>query len=924
MQYVQFALLGLATGSLYALVALAVVLSYRASGVLNFSAGAVGALGAFVTFKLRDGDLNVPWQLAVLAGLVTGALLGAATQVLIMRVLRNASVLSKSVATLGVFTFVQGFIVLAWPDSQNSQVATIPTSLLPDTPDDLVHPFGQQQLTITKDRLIIIAMVVVLTVILRVVYSKTLFGLATSAVAENAEAAAAGGLSTSAIELTNFVVAGVLSAGAAILLAPIIGLTAVTLSLIIIPAMAAALLGRFSSFALTVVGAGIIGVLQAEITRFVHVDKLTGLSDAVPVLLIVVVTVIGGKSRLTRGDIVSTLPFPGSGRVKIGRVVVGIAIVGATCVLVNDSFASTLSIMFATATLILSLVVVVGYAGQLSLGQAAFAGFGAWLAAKLFLEAGIPLELAIVLAVLVTVPVGLLVAVPALRTRGITLAIATLALGALIQSLILNNGALTGGFTGFDVADEKFLGVAIDPIKHPQAYAMFVLGGFVVAGLLVANVRRGRTGRRLLAVRSNERAASALGIGVYGAKLYGFGLASAIAAIAGVLIAFQANYINLGQFNVLTSITAVEYAVIGGIGWISGAVLGSFGAPGAPLAYLLSSQLDFANWILPLAGLGTVLVIARAPDGLAAQIAEGVVARPRAPMARVLRGMDSLGREWRTREGPLEQPRDRARFEVEVRNVSVNFGGVAALDDVSFTIRPGEVLGLIGPNGAGKTTLLDTITGFTRQASGSVLLDGKPIDRWSPERRARAGLGRSWQSVELFEGMTVRENLLVAADDQSRTRYLTDLVRPGRLPRSDVVDQIVAALQLSDVLDERPAALPHGRARLVGLARAVVAEPVVLLLDEPAAGLDTNETEEFGAVIRMLADELHMGVVVVEHDVPLVTSTCDRIVVLDFGHQIAMGTPDEITANELVIGAYLGVEEPAIDRGSSANDVVKT
>jgi sulfate-transporting ATPase len=918
MQYLQFGLLGLATGSLYALVALGVVLTYRASGVLNFSAGAVGAVGAFVTYNLRDGDLRVPWQLALVAGLLTGAALGALTQVLIMRVLRNASVVSKSVATLGLLGAAQGLIVLAWPGGEGAQIPTITESMLPAGPGALVRLFGVDELLITKDRLIIIGMVVVLGVVLRIVYSKTLFGLASSAVAENAEAAAAGGLSTSNIEMVNFVLSGVLAAGAAILLAPIIGLSAAPLTLIVVPAMAAALLGRFSSFALTIVGAGVIGILQAEVTRFVHIDKVTGLSDAIPVLLIVIVTVVGGHSRLARGDITATLPFPGTGAFKLTRVVIGVAIVGAAALLLDAQWAISIATMFAIATLLLSVVVVVGYAGQLSLGQAAFAGFGAWLAAKFFLEAGVPVVFSIVLAMLVTVPVGLLVAIPALRTRGITLAIATLALGALIQSLVLNNSELTGGFTGFNVKDADIFGISIDPIKHPSRYALLVLVCFVLAGLLVANVRRGRTGRRLLAVRSNERAASALGIGVYGAKLYAFGLASSIAALAGVLSAFQSPFVDFTQFNVLASITAVQYAVVGGIGWISGTIFGSFNAPGAPLSVIFSGVFDFARWILPLAGAATVLVIAQEPDGVAALMKRQTSAKPRQPIARVLRAIDTIGSGRRSREGSLEAPRTRVNFEVEVRNLTVRFGGVTALDDVSFTIRPGEVLGLIGPNGAGKTTLLDTVTGFTRQASGTVLLDGQPIDGWSPEKRARAGLGRSWQSVELFDGMTVRENLLVAADAQSRSRYLIDLFHPGRLPRSAIADQVVALLELEDVLDDRVTSLPHGRARLVGLARAVVAQPVILLLDEPAAGLDSNETQEFGGVIRLLATELGMGVVVVEHDVPLVTSVCERIVVLDFGRQIATGTPGEITSNPLVVDAYLGVGEPDVETSGPA------
>jgi ABC-type branched-subunit amino acid transport system ATPase component/ABC-type branched-subunit amino acid transport system permease subunit len=913
LQVLLFGVLGIATGSLYGLVALGVVLTYRASGVLNFSAGAVGAVGAFVTYNLRDGSTHLPWLLALILGLASGAVLGALSRWLICGILRNASNVSKLVATLGILTLAEGVITLVWGGSTAPGAApTLPNSLLPAGPSAVIHLFGVSSLIITKDRLIIIGIVMVLVGALRLVYSKTTFGLATSAVAENADAAAAGGLSPGRIELVNFVISGLLSAGAAILLAPIIGLDAATLSLIIVPAMAAALLGGFSSFSLTLAGAMLIGVLQSEISRYVTSANLSGLSDAVPVGIIVIVTIVGGRSRLARGDLVSKLPFPGPGWVPLVKVVGGAAAIAVVCVLVDAGWAGSIAVLFASAVLLLSVVVVTGYCGQLSLGQAALAGVGAWLTARLLLD-GIPFELAIVLGMAITIPVGLVVAVPALRTRGVTLAVSTLALGALISSIVFNNASLTGGYEGLTIQNERFFGINVDPILHPVGYALLTVGCFVFAGLIVANVRRGRSGRRMLAVRGNERAAAALGIGVYGAKLYAFGLGSAIAALGGVLIAFQVNYLNLSQFNVLASITAVEYAVIGGIGWISGALIGAVGIPGAPLTYALSSVADIANWLVPLAGLGTIIVIAKAPDGLAANLSSQLKKRTAIGRRRIL----TLVERWNVTGdsavvgGRQERASTPVRLEIEVRNLSVRFGGVRALDDVSFTIRSGEILGLIGPNGAGKTTLLDIITGFTRQTDGSVLLDGARIDSWSPERRARAGIGRSWQGVELFDGMTVRENLLVAADNQARSRYFSDLVHPGRLPRSTVVDDVVETLGLAEVMDKRTTTLSQGDARLVGIARAVAAEPGFLLLDEPAAGLDTHETQEFGRVIRMLAQRMGMGVVLIEHDVPLVTAICDRIVVLDFGHQIAMGTPEDIGRDQQVIDAYLGAEVEA-------------
>jgi sulfate-transporting ATPase len=244
-----------------------------------------------------------------------------------------------------------------------------------------------------------------------------------------------------------------------------------------------------------------------------------------------------------------------------------------------------------------------------------------------------------------------------------------------------------------------------------------------------------------------------------------------------------------------------------------------------------------------------------------------------------------------------------------------------AVDDVSFKVSPGEVIGLIGPNGAGKTTLLDVITGFTRQQSGRVLLDGTDVSTWSPERRARAGIARSWQGVELFEELTVRDNLLVAEDHSSLLRYVRDLVWPDRRPLSAFGESVVDDLGLREFLDQRPTTLPHGVIKLVGIARTIIANAGVVLLDEPAAGLDNDESRELATLIRHFAARHGVAVVIIEHDMALILNTCDRIVALDFGSKIADATPREIQANEAVIKAYLGepIEtEPAPEPAAAA------
>jgi ABC-type branched-subunit amino acid transport system ATPase component/ABC-type branched-subunit amino acid transport system permease subunit len=551
--------------------------------------------------------------------------------------------------------------------------------------------------------------------------------------------------------------------------------------------------------------------------------------------------------------------------------------------------------------LILSIVMVTGYAGQLSLAQYALAGFGSWAAARLVVSAHMPFLFALILAALLTIPVGMIVAVPAMRSRGVNLGIATLAMASVIQAVVFDNSGLTGGYYGLTVSPPSLLGYDIDPIANPKRYAIFAMVLFALLGLMVANVRRGRTGHRLLAVRSNERAAAALGVGIYRAKMYAFSVAAGIAGVAGVLLGFQnGTNITFNNFDALSSILIVLNSVIGGIGWASGSVVGAQLQPGAlgsqvwQTIFPSVSQLN--AWLMIISGALVILTLRTAPDGIAAM------------HSGQLHHLLTRLRPRRTRKaveaGPAVPRRTPAPL--SVRNLSVAFGGIAAVRDVSFTVRPGEIVGLMGPNGAGKTTIIDAITGFTPPDSGSILLDDEPIDRLSPERRAQRGLGRSWQTVELFDDMSLHDNLLVAEDTQAMSAFFRDLVHPGHPRLSGEVAQIVEDFELTGQLHNRPAALPAGTARLAGIARAFAANPAILLLDEPAAGLDMHESQELGRTIRTFVQKHGIGVLLVEHDVELLANTSDRLIALDFGEVIADGKPTEVMKDPRVVAAYLG------------------
>jgi branched-chain amino acid transport system ATP-binding protein len=242
---------------------------------------------------------------------------------------------------------------------------------------------------------------------------------------------------------------------------------------------------------------------------------------------------------------------------------------------------------------------------------------------------------------------------------------------------------------------------------------------------------------------------------------------------------------------------------------------------------------------------------------------------------------------------------------LETDQLTVTFGGLRAVDGVDITIEEGKLVGLIGPNGAGKTTFIDALTGFV-PATGRMVFDGQDLTKSGPHDRARTGMVRTWQSLELFDDMTVRENLRVAAEPSSAKNFVLDLVAPNRTKVVPAVEKALDVLDLQAVADRMPSELSQGQRKLIGVARALAASPRLVLMDEPAAGLDTSESQELGRQIRGLVDDGTTTIFLIDHDMGLVLTVCDYIYVIEFGKLIAQGTPAEIRTNERVITAYLG------------------
>jgi sulfate-transporting ATPase len=897
-EVIRFALLGLGIGATYALASQGLIIVYRGSGVLNFALGAIGMAGAYVWWELHA---NQGWAFlpALIAGVLFAAVIGGLVHLLIMRPLRHSAPLVRVIATLGVLITIQSIAILRYTATSKFVPSALPT--------DIVHIHNT--IVISADRLILLGIAAALTLGLWVFYRYTRFGLATSAVAESERSASALGLSPDTVATLNWALGCGLAGLAAILIVPIVTLQPAVLTNLVLAATAAALVAGFRSFPIALfVGLG-VGIAQTEVTRYV---SQTGVGTAIPFVVIVIWLVIRGQALPLRDYLLQRLPTIGTGRISWGGIglgaIIGVILLASTPPIWIDAITVTICV----GVILLSIVVLTGYTGQLSLAQFAFAGFGAYVAGRLLATTGMPLIVGVLIGIAATIPLGLLFGLPAVRTRGINLAIVTLGLGSAVELVLFGNTDFTGGFGGTQIGEPVLFGLNINAASHPTRYGLVALGCLIVVSLIVANLRRGRSGRRLIAVRTNERAAAALGISVPGAKLYAFAVAAAIAGLGGILLAFRTTSINYSEFTSFTSITMVAYAMIGGIGYLLGPVIGATLAPGAFSERLLNSIDGGIGKYIPLiGGVSLIVLVLVNQNGVAKeQIAQ--VAFLRSKLGRVLPFLAPKEKARRELPQPSNERTEVKPMTLEVKNLSVNYGGTVAVDNVSLTVKPGQVLGLIGPNGAGKTSLIDAVTGFTKMSSGAeLLLDGQDIGKMSATKRSRHGLGRSFQSLELFEDSTVLDNLRAASDPRDVGSYARDLIWPTNVPLPDTVLATIREFELEEDLDRQVEDLSYGRRRLLAMARAVATESSVLLLDEPAAGLGDAETAELANLVGRLAKEWGIAVLVVEHDMNFVMSVCDELVVLDFGKPIASGKPADVRNNPAVIAAYLGEEELA-------------
>ncbi|MCW2983059.1 MAG: transporter related protein, partial [Conexibacter sp.] len=676
-EVIQFGIYGLGIGAVYTLAAQGLLLIYRGSGVLNFAQGAMGLVGGYAWWQLQYQQ-HLPFVPAAILGILIAAVLGVLVHLLLMRPLRRASPLVRVVSTLGVLITLQSYAVLQYSDETLLVHSELPSSII---------GLGGG-VTVPVDRLILLGIAALLTSALWFTYRKTKFGLATTAVAENQRAAAALGWSPDVIAMANWALGSALAALGAILLAPIVTLEVGTATSIVVAAMAAALIAGFRSFPVAFAAAIALGIAQTIIQRYVQTP---GVSSSVPFLVIIVMIVISGRALPLRDYFLQRLPSIGTGRIRPGYVALGVLVVGVLQGVLAEDWSLAITSTLATGLVVLSIVVLTGYAGQLSLAQFAFAGFGAWIAGRSAVVLDLPFLAAAVVGVVATVPLGVLFALPAVRARGINLAVVTLGLGSALELMVFNNGDLTGGFGGTQVDSPNILGLDFQSVDHPARYGLLTLLVFVVVALAVANVRRGRTGRRLIAVRTNERAAAALGISVVGAKVYAFALSAGIAAVGGILLAFQSTTLVYTGFTSFQSITMVAWAVLGGLGYVLGSFFGAILAPGTlgvQISHSIFGGGSVDNYVPLIGGLFLLIIVVSHQNGIAREV--NTVGRL---IDQRLRRVIPWRRSWPTpttlAAGEAQPVPARA---LEISGVTVRYGGTVAVDDVALTVRPGKVI----------------------------------------------------------------------------------------------------------------------------------------------------------------------------------------------------------------------------------------
>ena len=589
------------------------------------------------------------------------------------------------------------------------------------------------------------------------------------------------------------------------------------------------------------------------------------------------------------------IPFP---RVAAAVIVLGAA--AAFAAISNDYILAVCTTITMFVVLGLGLNMVVGWAGLLDLGYAAFFAIGAYTSAILTAYYGVDFWLSSVAAVAMAGLAGVIIGYPTLRLRSDYLAIVTLGFGEIVRTAFNNWDYVNGPDGIWDVPPPSIFGYVV---RGQAEFFILIVVLAIGVWFFSANLGQSRVGRGWRAVRDDEACAEAIGIPTIRLKLWAYICGGMCGGLAGAFFASRIGLISPMSITYLVSFLVLNLVIIGGLGSLPGVILGAIVVIGLPEGLREIEQYRLLGFSLAL----IVLMLVR-PDGLWPY-------REKLPEKDKVARADSDQLKWLLGH-KSDEPGTEALL--TVRGLSKSYGGVRAVSDVSFEVRRGEIFSLIGPNGAGKTTVLNCISGGVSGAGGEVLLERLPLGKRAAHLVADAGIARTFQGVRLFRPISVLENVIAGCFVWQRSSILGCALRLPSVRAEDEHAQSVAAACIEFVgiggLHERRASeLPYAAQRRVELARALAARPKLLLLDEPAAGMNPTEKKELGNLLIKIRDS-GCAILLIEHDMPLVMSISNRVAVMDQGALIAIGKPGDVRRNPQVIDAYLGSEDksPAV------------
>ena len=924
---------GAVTGITYGLLAVGLILIWRSTKVVNVAHGELGAFGAALAAMLMI-KWEVNYWVALAAALAAGAILGALVEATVVRRLYKAPRVILFVATLGASQMLALFRI-ALPDLNSNA----------SYPRPLKSSWKIACVMMEYQHLLNLIVVPLLTLALALFLEKSKRGVAVRASAENPDAARLSSINVKAMSTLVWTLAGVLATVTVVLVAPLKGGTAVDAGSLgpslLLRALAVALMGRMLSMPIAVLGGIVVGIVEALL--YFNYFEQSGLIDAVlfVVVLVMVLLIVrrerGGDRSQSMSFSPRTRPIPPQLQdlwwvrrlpAMMTTLMLGLAI-ALPFLITAPSRHYLYASMLIMAIVAMSLTLLTGWSGQLSLGQFTFVGLGAlltaafmrgfrleWFGYQLELSA-MPFELALLSAEVLCVIVALIVGAPALRVRGLFLAVTTLAFAVMGTSWLFDRPFLIGDSTVAGIKRAEWFGGAIS-LKEQRTYYFLCLLVLCLIALVLSRVRRSGVGRSLIAVRDNEQNAAAFTVSPARMKLMAFGLSGGIAGLAGGL--FGGLFIQFGTdaFQALESLRMVAIASFGGLSSLWGAVLGALWVVGLPALFSDAEEVRLLT-----TGAGLLLLLMYLPGGLI-QIAYSVrdaifsaVAnrRPMPEVAKVASAIPASVVRDEARGGESDEPA------LVLGGVSVRFGTNMAVYNVDLTVGAGEVVGLIGTNGAGKSTLMNAVGGFVN-STGRIQLFGKEVANMSPERRARLGLGRTFQQADLFPDLTVSETVQVALEARHRAHLMSTVIalpsarRAERSKRAEA-DELIAFFGLGRYANSFINELSTGTRRIVELACLIGLEAKLLCLDEPTAGVAQRETEAFAPLILRIREELGASLLVIEHDMPFIMGISDRVYCLEIGSVIAEGTPDQVRNDPAVIASYLGTDERAIERSDT-------